>query len=183
LDRNVCFPSQQCIPVQAGLLKPDVVFSNYDVPLYQQLVNRIREKVAARLGEGRNTRDRYFIIPFAYQRRGNDPQFSHSFISVIRVFADGKQPRLTSGFRQGTYKNRNFEAFTISWLPYDFDRNPNLCVFDGFGSRIFPRLNKCPISPGRSFKLDETLKLAVNDKSAVGIWDRTRSRKRRLIWE
>ena len=82
---------------QAGLIQRDVDFSNYNVPLYTQIVNRIKAKISARLGEGRNTRDRYFIIPFAYQDRGNHPEFSHSFISVIRVFADDKQPRLTPG--------------------------------------------------------------------------------------
>jgi hypothetical protein len=158
------------VPVHGGLLKGDVDFSNYDAPLYEQIVNRIKAKVAARLGEGKNTRDRYFIVPFAYQNKGNDPEFSHSFISVIRVLADGKQPSLRPGFRRGTYKNRNFEAFTISWLPHDFDKNPHLCVFDGFGSRVDPRKNQCPISVGRNFRLDETLKLAVNDKSVVGMW-------------
>ena len=153
-----------CVPVHAGLLKAEVDFSNYDVPLYEQIVNRIKAKVAARLGEGVNTQDRYFIVPFAYQDRWTKPQLSHSFISVIRVLGDGKQPSLTSGFRRGRYKNWNFEAFTISWVPHDIDTNPHLCVFDGFGSRIFPKLNKCPISVGRNFKLDETLKLAVNKK-------------------
>jgi hypothetical protein len=159
-----------CVPVQAGLLKRDADFSNYDVPLFEQIVNRIKAKVAARLGEGKNTRDRYFIVPFAYQNRWNNPKFSHTFISVIRVLADGKQPSLSSGFRRGRYKNRDFEAFTISWLPHDFDTNPHLCVFDGVGSRVVPKWNKCPISVGRSFKLEETLKLAVHDKNAVGMW-------------
>ncbi len=159
-----------CIPVHAGFLKADADFSNYDTPLYQQIVDRIKAKVAARLGQGANTQDRYFIVPFAYQRRWNNPQFSHSFISVIRVLSDGKQPSLTSGLRRGRFKNRDFEAFTISWLPHDFDTNPHLCVFDGFGSRIFPTWNKCPIVVGRNFKLEETLKLAVSDKSAVGMW-------------
>jgi hypothetical protein len=159
-----------CVAVQAGSLKRDVDFSNYDVPLYEQIVNRIKAKVAARLGEGENRQDRYFIIPFAYQNRWNNPKFSHSFISVIRVLADGKQPSLRSGFRRGRYKNRNFEAFTISWLPHDFDTNPHLCVFDGVGSRIVPKWNKCPISLGRNFRLDETLKLAVNVKNPVGMW-------------
>ena len=159
-----------CVPVHAGLLKADVEFSNYDAPLYEQIVNRIKAKVAARLGAGVNTQDRYFIIPFAYQNRWNNPKFSHTFISVIRVLADGKQPSFTSGLRRGRYKNRNFEAFTISWLPHDFDTNPHLCVFDGVGSRVVPKWNKCPISVGRSFKLEETLKLAVDDKNAVGMW-------------
>ena len=159
-----------CVPVHAGLLKGDVDFSNYNAPLFQQIVNRIKAKVAARLGEGVNTQDRYFIVPFAYQDKWNNPKFSHTFISVIRVLADGKQPSRTSGFRRGRFKNRDFEAFTISWLPHDFDTNPHLCVFDGVGSRIVPKWNKCPISVGRSFKLEETLKLAVDDKNAVGMW-------------
>jgi hypothetical protein len=159
-----------CVPVHGVLRKGDVDFSNYDVPLFEQIVNRIKAKVAARLGEGKNTRDRYFVVPFAYQNKWNTPDFSHSFISVTRVLADGKQPSLRSGFRRGRYKNRNFEAFTISWLPHDFDTNPHLCVFDGVGSRIVPKWNKCPISAGRNFRLDKTLKLAVNAKNAVGMW-------------
>ena len=155
---------------QAALQEPDVDFSNYDVPLYTQIVNHIKAKIAPRLGEGRLTRDRYFIIPFAYQDRGNHPQYSHSFISVIRVFADNKQPKLTPGFKKRTYKNREFEAFTISWLPADFMTNPHLCVFDGAGSRLFPERNKCPISKGRNFTLQETIKLAVDVKNAVAMW-------------
>ena len=159
-----------CVPVHGGLLKADVDFSNYDVPLFDQIVNRIKAKISARLGEGENKQDRYFIVPFAYQDKRLSPKISHSFISVIRVLADGKQPSLTPGFRHGRYKNRNFEAFTISWMPHDFDTNPDLCVFDGFGSRIDPRLNKCPITVGKNFRLDETLKLAVKFKNAVGMW-------------
>lgn len=155
---------------QAGVLdrKPD--YSDYDVPLHQQIVNRIKDSILARLGDGKNTHDRYFIIPFAYQNQGNAPEFSHSFMSVIRVFADHKQRHLTEGLTRGAHKNREFEAFTISWLPHDFDTNPNLCVFKGFGSRIFPRLNKCPLSPGKSFNLEETIRLAVNTKNAVCMW-------------
>jgi len=158
-----------CVPARAGWLKADVNFSNYDTPLFQQIVNRIKDKVAARLGQGVNTQDRYFIVPFAFQKRWNNPQFSHSFISVIRVLGDEKQPRLTPGLRRGQFKNRDFEAFTISWVPHDFGINP-VCVFDGFGSRIFPTWNKCPIVVGRNFRLDETLKVALNDKSSVGVW-------------
>jgi hypothetical protein len=158
------------VPVHAGLFKEDVDFSKYEVPLFQQIVNRIKVKIAARLGEGENKQDRYFIIPFAYQNRTNSPDFSHSFISVIRVLADGKQPSLGPGFRRGRFKNRNFEAFTISWLPHDFDTNPHLCVFDGVGSRVDPTKNKCPVSVGRNFRLDQTIKLAVNVKNAVGMW-------------
>jgi hypothetical protein len=148
----------------------DVDFSNYDVPLYTQIVDRIKAKVSARLGEGSNTRERYFIIPFAYQDRGNHPEFSHSFISVIRVLADNKQRKLTPGLKLRRYRNREFEAFTISWLPHDFLSNPHLCVFEGFGARLFPKMNECPISPGHNFSLEETIKLAANDKLAVAMW-------------
>jgi hypothetical protein len=145
-------------------------FSDYDVPLYDQITNHIKAKVMARLGEGRNTHDRYFIIPFAYENKGNDPEVSHSFMSVIRVLADDKQTRLTSGLTKRRYKNREFEAFTISWIPHDFSTNPNLCVFDGVGARLFPSWNRCPTSVGRDFKLDETIRLAVNAKNAVCMW-------------
>ena len=153
-----------CVPVQA-----DVNFSNYDVPLYQQIVNRIKSKGAPRLGHGKYTRDRYFIVPFAYQNKRNDPEFSHSFISVIHLLPLGKQAGLRSGLRRGKFEGRDFEAYTISWLPHDFDTNPHLCVFDGFGSRIFASRNKCPISVGRNFTLEETLKLAVRAKNAVAM--------------
>src|SRR5580700_11538619 len=87
---------------EAGLFQKDPDFSNYDVPLYQQITNHIKAKVLARLGSGRNTRDRYFIIPFAYQNKGNDPRFSHSFMVVIRVLADDKQSKLTPGLQKRT---------------------------------------------------------------------------------
>jgi hypothetical protein len=180
VGRRVTFPATSiaacalvfslCGPIHAGLLKPDVDFSNYQTPLLLQLVNRIKAKISARLGNGENRRDRYFIIPFAYQNKGNSPDLSHSFISVVRVFADQKQPKYTPGLRRVSYRNRNFEAFTISWIPHDFDKNPHLCVFDGLGSRIDPKLNKCRPCVGRNFTLPETLKLAVNEKVAVGMW-------------
>jgi hypothetical protein len=148
----------------------NVDFSGYDLPLYEQVVNRIKAKVLARLGETRSTRDRYFIIPFAYEDRGNHPEHSHSFITVIRVLADTKEPKLTPGLKTRTYANREFEAFTISWLPHDFMTNPHLCVFDGPLSRTIPKNNKCPVSPGRNFNLAETIKLAVDQKNAVAMW-------------
>lgn len=154
----------------AHTAQAEVDFSNYDVPVYDQIVDRIKARVSARLGEAQSTRDRYFIIPFAYEDRGNHPEHSHSFISVIRVLADNKQPKLTPGLETRKYKTREFEAFTISWLPDDFMSNPHLCVFDGVGSRLIPANNKCPVSPGRNFTLEETIKLAVAQKNAVAMW-------------
>jgi len=155
---------------QSGLAQQDVDFANYDVPLYKQIVGRIQAKIGSRLGQGPLTTERYFMIPFAYQDDGNHPEFSHSFITVIRVFADDKQPKETEGLVQGKYKNREFEAFTISWLPADFLENPHLCVFDGPGAKLFASKNKCPISEGRNFNLEDTIKLAVGSKNAVAMW-------------
>jgi len=151
-------------------LSKQVDYANYDEPLYEQIVNHIKAKIAPRLSNGPLNRDRYFIIPFAYEDKGNHPEFSHSFISVIRVFASTKEPELTPGLKSGTYKGWEFEAFTISWLPADFLTNPHLCVFDGLASRLFPSRNKCPISKGHSFSLADTIKLAVDNKNAVAMW-------------
>jgi hypothetical protein len=150
----------------------EVDFSQYDVPLYGQIVNRIKAKIAPRLGDKPLTRDRYFIIPFAYQNEGNDPEFSHSFITVIRVFAGIKPAKHTPGHNKPTYKNWDFEAYTNSWLPADIATNPHLCVFEGgpLISRIVPEANECPVSPGRNFNLEETIKLAAHDNLAVAMW-------------
>jgi len=159
-----------CVAVHGGLLKPDVDFSHYDVPLEVQIISRIKVKGAPHLGQGKNTRDRYFIVPFAYQDRAHTPELSHSFISVIHLLPEGKKLGVKTGFRQGKFKGRDFEAFTISWVPHDFDTNPHLCVFDGLGSRLFPSRNQCPIAVGRNFPLAETLKLALRNKGAVAMW-------------
>jgi hypothetical protein len=158
------------VAAHADLGNSDVDYIHYNVPVYEQIVNHIKAKILARLGEGKNTRDRYFIIPFAYENRGNKPEFSHSFISVVHVFSDDKQPKVTAGLTKREYKDRQFEVFNISWLPHDFPTNPHLCVFDGFGSRLFPTKNMCPTSIGKSFPLDATIKLAVDVKNAIGMW-------------
>ena len=145
-------------------------FDHQDTPLYQQITQRIREKIAARLPDGPLAHDRYFIVPFAYENRGNDPAFSHSFMTIIRIFAEGSQPTPDSEFKKGTLKGWEWEAFNISWIPADFMENPDLCVFSGFGARLFPKCNKCPISPGKNFTLQDTIQLAVNAKVAVGMW-------------
>jgi hypothetical protein len=151
-----------------GKEKPS--FTDYDVPLYEQIVDRIQDKVSARLGKGRLARDRYFIVPFAYENEGNDPEFSHSFITVIRVIAEGKRALRPDDHRTGKYKRWNFEAYNISWIPNDFLENPHLCVFHGVGSRLFPSLNECPVSVGKCFSLDDTIKMASNARVAVGMW-------------
>ena len=155
---------------RADVVAQSVDFSNYSKPLYTQVVDRIKAKILARLGKGNNPRDRYFIIPFAYQNNKNQPEFSHSFITVIRVFADNKPAKMTPGLPTRTYKNRNFEAFNISWLPADFLTNPHLCVFNGPGSRLFASANECPAVRGHNFSLQETIDLAAKEKVAVAMW-------------
>ena len=49
----------------SGTGKRAADFTHYDEPLYQQITNRIKAKVRARLGQGPNTHDRYFIVPYA----------------------------------------------------------------------------------------------------------------------
>jgi hypothetical protein len=160
-----------CLPLVGKAQKQDVDFANYDSPLYAQIVDRIKANIAPRLGHGPLKHDRYFMIPFAYQDEGNHPELSHSFISVIRVFASNTKPKLTPDLpTQGKYHGWDFEAFTISWLPADFLTNPHLCVFEGPGARLFATKNKCPISPGRNFSLAETITLAVDAKNAVAMW-------------
>jgi hypothetical protein len=159
-----------CAFVTTASAEDKVDFSQYDAPLYDQVVGHIAEKVSARLGPGHNRRDRYFIIPFAYENRGNDPEFSHSFITVIRVLAEGSKPHPASQLKTGKFKRWQFEAYTISWIPNDFLENPNLCVFNGVGARLFAGLNKCPVSEGKCFDLKDTLTMASNAKVAVGMW-------------
>lgn len=155
-------------PYGTGKRKAD--FTHYDEPLYEQMTDRIKARVMARLGEGKITQDRYFIVPYAYQNKVNDPAFSHSFISVIRAYADDTAPVPAPGLKYIEYQGHKFEAFTISWLPADFAENPHLCVFDGVGAVVSPELNKCPAVPGKSFDLPATLKLAVDAKVAVAMW-------------
>jgi hypothetical protein len=153
----------------AGANAGEVDFSKYDTPLYEQVVNRIRSNIAPRLGKELK-QERYFMIPFAYEDKGNHPEKSHSFITVIRIFATDKPAKETPELPTREYKGWEFEAFTISWLPADFMENPNLCVFDGPGARLFASKNKCPISPGKNFNLKDTLKLAADAKNAVAMW-------------
>jgi hypothetical protein len=148
----------------------NVDFSQYNVPLYEQIVNRIKANIAPRLGPGPLKQERYFMIPFAYQDDGNRPEMSHSFITVIRVFASDKPADTTPELPTREYKGWEFEAFTISWLPADFMENPHLCVFDGPGARLFPTKNKCPVSQGKNFNLKDTSKLATDAKNAVAMW-------------
>src|ERR1700748_1823988 len=153
------------LPLAAAAGK-DVDFSKYDVPLYDQVVGKIRADIAPRLGKGPLKQERYFMIPFAYEDKGNHPEMSHSFITVIRVFA-ANTTKTTPELPTREYKDWEFEAFTISWLPADFMENPHLCVFDGPGARLFASKNKCPISDAKNFNLKDTLKLAADAKNAV----------------
>ncbi len=107
-----------------------VDYSHYDEPLYDQVADHIKAKVTARLGEGKNDHDRFFIIPFAYQDKQERSWRSrirfvgHPGLCGSNAAASVRSPGLITR----TYKGREFEAFTISWMPHDFPENPNLCV-------------------------------------------------------
>ena len=133
-----------------GAFERNVDFSNYDTPLYVQIVDRIKARIAPRLGKGPLKHDRYFMVPFAYEDKGNHPEHSHSFISVIRVFATNKKPKLTPGLPTRKYGAWDFEAFTISWLPADFMTNPHLCVFDGVGPGCFRKETSVRSQPAKT---------------------------------
>ena len=97
------------------------------------------------------------------------------------MLPDNKQPKLTPGLKTRKYKNREFEAFTISWLPHDFMSNPNLCVFNGTVVASFQRIITVPYRPA------ETL---LSKKRSSSPWmkslrwpcgDRTKSTRKGLI--
>jgi hypothetical protein len=151
---------------QAG----DIDFSNYDVPLYTQIVDRIKAKVLLALAMVAYARA-VFHNSVCVSRRENHPEFSHSFISVIRVFADNKPAKANSWLPTRQYKNWEFEVLYHQLATSTISSAiPHLCVFDGAGSRIFPEKNKCPVSIGRNFTLAETIKVAVDAKNAVAMW-------------
>jgi hypothetical protein len=89
----------------------EIAYSNYDVPLFEQVTNRIKDKVSARLGEERTRAIVFSSFLSLTKTRRMNLKFAHSFLSVIRVFADDKQPHITSGLKLRKYKNREFEAF------------------------------------------------------------------------
>ncbi len=91
-------------------------------------------------------------------------------IRDTRLLGDEKQPKLIPGLRRGRFKNRDFEAFTISWAPHDFGTNP-VCVFLWFRQPHFSDLEQMSYRRREKFlRLDETLKIALNEKGAVGVW-------------
>ena len=96
---------------------------------------------------------------------------------------DNKQPKLTPGLETRPYKNREFEAFTISWVAARFHEPIRICVsLTARAAALFHETNKCPISPGRNFSLEETIKLAVNGEDAVAIsWEHTRDQPNRAL--
>ncbi len=161
-----------CMPACSAGGKRSIDFSNYDTPLYEQIKDRITERVATRFDGKPSEDDRYFIIPFAYEDKGNSPELSHSFMTVIRVYGDSQQPKANEGEGLEGYfvRSYEYEAFTISWLPADFVENPNLCVFKGIGAAIDPNRNDCPVPEGKNFDLPTTLQFAVQAKVAVCMW-------------
>ena len=100
----------------------NVDFSSYDLPLYEQVVNRIKAKVLARLGEERSTRDRYFIIPFA-TKTANHPNIRLFY--YIRCWGYSN-PNWTPASRR-KYRT-GILSLHLNWLRRFHDQSPSVRV-------------------------------------------------------
>lgn len=143
----------------AQLGSADLSFTNYDEPLYEQIKSRIKEKIITIVGKGSVKKDRYFLVSFSYQDADNTAKESHTFATLLRMRSKATDSSLNDGYVD---EDRRIQAFTISWLPKRFKYNDrSLCVFKGFGSHVFPRLNQCRPETGYNFTLKETLEFAM----------------------
>jgi hypothetical protein len=106
----------------------------------------VREKAAGKRAP------RYYMTVFSYQNDLNAPGRSHTFASFVKVDASGKQ-----------------HVSTISWLPADFEKTREICVFKGPLFAI-PGKNLCKPVIGRNFSLKDTLRYAADQKLKVGMW-------------
>lgn len=94
---------------------------------------------SARAGED------YFLLMFGSQRVPNNPEYSHSFASFVRVTWEGDGPCPV---------NPVVEEHTISWLPCD----GQVRVY-----ALKPR-------PGRNWELHETIRWCVCNHMRVSLW-------------
>lgn len=155
--------------------KKVVDYSRHNVSLYEQIKDRIRSKVSARLKAVPKSGLRYFLVPFAYQDAKNKAKQSHSFASIIRVGNNVPSEEVDTDYVD---RKAKVEAFTISWLPHDFMEDPNLCVFKGFLAIIFAKNNECRPVVGKNHTLKETLDIALFPPTdpkqklvrSVGMW-------------
>jgi hypothetical protein len=87
----------------------------------------------------------YFVVMFAAQRTPNEPEYSHSFATFVRVTWPDYCPTPT---------NYNYESHTISWMPV---------------SRDVQVLNLHP-ECGCNFDLHTTILTYVHNRSRVSMW-------------
>ena len=87
----------------------------------------------------------FYMLMFAAQRVPNDPDFSHTFATFVRVTWPGNGP---------CPRNPAVEAHTISWMP----ANLNVRTFALLAER------------GRNFDLDTTIRFELDNRSRVSMW-------------
>jgi hypothetical protein len=85
----------------------------------------------------------YFLLVFGSQRVPNEPNFSHSFATFVRVAGEGPDPNAYC-----------VEPHTISWLP------ANMQV----------RVNALFSEPGHNFDLHTTLRFAWENCERTSVW-------------
>ncbi len=87
--------------------------------------------------------DTYFVLVFGSQRTPNEPNYSHSWATFVRV-----------SYEEAPRRGCRFEAHTISWLP------ANLVV----------RTLALHAEPGHNFELHETVRYALGNDERVSMW-------------
>src|SRR5687767_7453101 len=97
------------------------------------------------LAGGARAGEDYFLLMFGAQRVPNNPNYSHSFATFVRVswLGDGPCPH-----------NPTLETYTISWLP------ENMRV------RVLALCPEC----GRNFDLHTTIRWCLSEDMRVSLW-------------
>ena len=114
---------------------------------------------------------RYFIIRFRLRKQRERP----GIFALIHVghprFGDSRQPKTTAGLQARKFKNHEFEAFTISWLPHDFLQIPTSAFLRDLAPCLSHRGTSARCRWGKTSRLPEyDRRLAVHDKVAVCVW-------------
>ena len=101
--------------------------------------------LSAPFTSGANAGEEYFLLMYGSQRTSNNPNYSHTFATFVKVIWVGPGP---------CPPNAAIESHTISWLP------ENLKV------RIGALLPEC----GHNFDLHTTLAFAYASDTRVSVW-------------
>jgi len=135
---------------------PSVLGMGARRPLPLDAPSRLRVELEARVESQHLETPAHFLYLFGYQGPRNLAKDSHTFASVVRVNAAGRQ-----------------EWVDISWLPADFAQTQQICVFQNLGDALLGELSntdRCEPIRGHSFRLAETLAWARGPRKTAGIW-------------